>query len=122
MQKKDQQDVEKRIASVFNDIIQQSMQSLRTEITQQTVQSAQNLHTTMDAANNSNLNEQNKLNQNMTQLITNMQSDNAKHVEAGIGVFGNSLRAQLDTMQQAQASQRMEAETNISTKMDGLLG
>merc|ERR1719424_424656 len=55
-------------------------------------------------------------------MIKDMQSDNAKHVEAGIGVFGNSLRSQLDTMANNNVSQRMEAETNLATKLDGLLG
>jgi len=122
LQSKRDSELQDGIAGKLQLLVNASAEGLGEKVVQHTLKSTEQCLAKIEATSNLNLSEHKNLDSNLTAMIKEMQSDNAKHVEAGIGVFGNSLRAQLDTMASTQVSQRMEAEQNMATKMDGLLG
>jgi len=54
-------------------------------------------------------------------LIKQNSQDQSKSIEMGIGVFGNSLRQQIEGMQAQQQAQRLESETKVVSKLDGMV-
>merc|ERR1740133_569069 len=94
---------------------------MQSVVVQQTIASTEKLYASIEASKSMSGNDNGQLQQSLAQQIKDMNSDVAKHVEAGIGVFGNSLRAQLENLQSQQLSQRMESESNMGGKGDSLI-
>jgi hypothetical protein len=119
IQGKNQLEVESRMTSKLQQVVHEGTCALKEQAEQQQA-STQQLRSCVEASNTMMGGEHTRLHDAVASL-KDMQADNAKHVEAGIGVFGNSLRAQIDSLTQAQLQQRMEAEKDIACNMDRLL-
>jgi len=96
------------------------MDGLRGQVVQplqQTLASLERFQSSIEASKSTSLDQHGKLEQTVAQMIKDMQSDNAKHVDSSVDTLRNALRGQLDTMQSTQLSQRLEVESSISSKM-----
>jgi len=59
--------------------------------------------------------------QNLIKQNSQDSSQITKSIEMGIGVFGNSLRQQIEGMQAQQQAQRLESEAKVASKLDGVV-
>jgi hypothetical protein len=114
-------ELEQKLLGRFDD----SMENFRCSLMQQAQEVAQHtrgLQASMDIhRTNSKDNlvmEQSLLEQKFTQIIKELNADYAKSVEVGIGVLGNSLRLQLESVQVAQLAQGSEVESSLTSKLD----
>jgi len=110
-----------KIASKLQQYVNEGMEKMHGVVVNQTLASTEKLHASIEASKAVSASENHQLQTHLSQLIKEMNADCSKHVEAGIGVFGNSLRAQLENLQSQQLAQRMETEAGTNSKWDGLL-
>jgi hypothetical protein len=75
-------------------------------------------YTRLSGGNNDMPGNYSKIEGIIENMVKHVGSDTAKNIEMGIGVFGNSLRSQLEHMQSQQLQQRTESESNIAMKFE----
>jgi len=121
MQNRKQGELQQKMTQSLQECVNNGMEKMQSVVVQQTIASTEKLYASIEASKSVSGNDNGQLQQNLAQQIKDMNSDVAKHVEAGIGVFGNSLRAQLENLQSQQLSQRMESESNMGGKWDSLI-
>jgi hypothetical protein len=117
MQNKKTAEMEERIAGRIQQFVNQGTENLQSLMQQQMKGYTEKLEAGVEVSKASIGTEQSKLD-DLSLMIKNIGQDCSKHVEVGIGVFGNSLRSQLETMQSAQLQQRLETENNLTNKLD----
>lgn len=60
------------------------------------------------------------LEKSLADLIRGTSNESSKQLELGLGIFGNTLRQQLDSMQESHAGLQKETEAKIESKLDRL--
>lgn len=121
MQNRRQDELQEKMTHNLQECVDKGMDKMQAVVVQQTVASTEKLYASIETSKSMSGNDKGQLQQNLAQQMENLNKDVAKHVEAGIGVFGNSLRAQLENLQSQQLAQRMESESNMGGKWDGLV-
>jgi len=121
MQSKRQAELEENIGNAIHKYVDVGIDKMLAKVETQTLQSTERLFATIEASKNTSMMENSQMQAHLTQMIKDMNQDCSKHVEAGMGVFGNSLRAQLDQLQAQQMAKSLEYESNIGSKFDGMI-
>jgi len=121
-QNKKATELEQKIAQKVQQLVTEGTENLRSTVVQQMQGFTEKVNTIMDSSKQAGAgqraDEQGRL-EDLSSMIKSIGQDCSKNIEVGIGIFGNSLRSQLENMQAAQLQQRMETETSISNKLDG---
>jgi hypothetical protein len=121
MQTRRAEDLEQKVADRLQALVNRSCDGLEDRVVQQTLVSTEKLHASIESTNTKNTEQVGNLHQNVTQMIKDLQADNARHLEGGFGIFGNSFRGLLDNMKTAQITSQADSEKNITAKVDSLL-
>jgi hypothetical protein len=117
-QKHKQAEIEERLGQRIQKVVDDNTSCLRGFMAQQSKDTSDKLMSSMDIANTDRVQLEHKL----ADMVKSMNSETSQKFEMGLGVFGNALRAQLDTMQAAQVGARKESDQSLTAKLDGLVG
>jgi hypothetical protein len=115
-----QVDLEERLEKRIQQLLTDGMHGLRTESVKQG-QLVEKMHANIEGSKALNQNGTEKLEMKLSQISKDLNEDMKKSVDAAVSVVGNSLRSQLEGLQALQLANRMESETNITSKLDGIL-
>jgi len=131
-QTKQREDLEQQICSKVQELMNEGMNSVGQVVVEQTQASVRMLQETISDSKTTIGGNQSKLEQDMTQMSQDVSRECSKTIEVAMGVFGNSLRAQLDATQVAVKSQlddlqsvtathRMESESKVFSQIEALV-
>jgi len=111
---------EERLASRIQHLLTDGLEGLRKESVKQG-QMVEKMHANIEGSKTLNQNGTEKLEMKLSQISKDLNEDMKKSIEAAVSIVGNSLRSQLEGLQALQLANRMESETNITSKLDVVL-
>lgn len=108
--------MEESIMSRLQKVITDSTRNIGVTTAEQTQSSCQQLQCSIESVKKSGVDHSSKLELKLMQFVKELNQDLSKNVEMGLGVVGNSLRAQLEGMQASAVMNHTKTEANICYK------
>jgi hypothetical protein len=114
-------EIEQNIASKIHKVVGEGMDGISNTVTMQAKSSVDQLQASIEATKTVASGTHSELESKLVQMVKELNNDFSKNIELGLGVVGNSLRAQLEGLQASQLSHHQNTESTISMKVDSKL-
>jgi hypothetical protein len=102
-------------------VVGAGMDGICSNMTMHTKSSFDQIQASIESTKTINEDSNTKMQAKLIHFIKDLNQDFSKNVELGLGVVGNSLRAQLEGLQASQLSHHNQTQSTISTKVDSRL-